>query len=399
MPKGQEAGAGLGRRVLFVDRAGATAIWGVMNPVARALAADGWEVGAVALADRSGRSLPPLDITRQPVHVGRGNAAGMPARLVAAVARLGALVRTFRAERPDVVHVNFAAAAVPAVIAARLAGVPHVVWTHHELAGSLAWHLRLASRLVDPLVDRHTYVSHAVARSFGHSGAPVPLDADATGAAGKHPRHVTIRNGVPIVNPPERRPVEPGHLVAPGRLVGVKRIDTLLHALQRLRAAGTDARVTLAGSGPESDHLRDLVDRLGLTRQVYFAGWLGRDDLEAVMGRAVAAVFPVGQGQEGFGLGVAEAAILGVPVVASDIAAHRETLGTEDDTAFWFPPGDADALRAALNRVLSMPASARVELAQRAHRRVRETSCLERMQAEYRTFYRGLLRASRRRDG
>ena len=59
-------------------------------------------------------------------------------------------------------------------------------------------------------------------------------------------------------------------------------------------------------------------------------------------------------GQESFGIVLVEAMAAGVPVVASDIAGYREVVRHGVD-GLLVPPNDADALAAAIRRVLSEP--------------------------------------------
>lgn len=59
-----------------------------------------------------------------------------------------------------------------------------------------------------------------------------------------------------------------------------------------------------------------------------------------------------GLGGESFGIVLLEAMASGVPVVCSDLPGFREVAG---DQAVLVPPGDADALAAALRRVLADP--------------------------------------------
>ncbi len=68
---------------------------------------------------------------------------------------------------------------------------------------------------------------------------------------------------------------------------------------------------------------------------------------------------------EPFGLAVAEAARAAVPLVLSDIPTYRELW---DGAALFFPPLDAAALAAAVNRLIADPAL-RVRLGDAAHRR------------------------------
>ena len=59
-------------------------------------------------------------------------------------------------------------------------------------------------------------------------------------------------------------------------------------------------------------------------------------------------------GQESFGIVLVEAMAAGVPVVASDIAGYREVVRDGVD-GLLVPPNDANALAAAIRRVLSEP--------------------------------------------
>jgi glycosyltransferase involved in cell wall biosynthesis len=81
-------------------------------------------------------------------------------------------------------------------------------------------------------------------------------------------------------------------------------------------------------------------------RDVVLAGYLADDDLRAVVAGAATVCMP--SHYEGFGLPVLEALAAGRPVLASDIAAHREIAGGQ---ALLLPPDDADAWSAALLRL------------------------------------------------
>jgi glycosyltransferase involved in cell wall biosynthesis len=103
------------------------------------------------------------------------------------------------------------------------------------------------------------------------------------------------------------------------RFDAVKRLDLLLHAL----AALPGATLVLIGDGPEAPALRALAGRLGVAERVRFAG----EVVEAARLFHAFDVFAASSGKEGLPLAVIEAMALGLPVVATDIPAHRETLG------------------------------------------------------------------------
>ena len=149
----------------------------------------------------------------------------------------------------------------------------------------------------------------------------------------------------------ERDPVA-GALLVQGRISVSKGIDDLLRALALV---STPWRLELVGpaEAAERRRLEEIVRELGLLERVTFHGPYPRHGLGDHLGRAWAAVFP--SRGEGFGLALLEAMAAGVPVLASNIPAHRALLGDElADRAvdFTAPPVAAAALR----RLLSLPA-------------------------------------------
>ncbi len=69
-------------------------------------------------------------------------------------------------------------------------------------------------------------------------------------------------------------------------------------------------------------------------------------------------VLPMPSFAEGFGLAAAEAQACGLPVIAADASSLPEIV-LDQETGLLVPPGDADALVAALRRLLDDPALAR----------------------------------------
>jgi len=130
----------------------------------------------------------------------------------------------------------------------------------------------------------------------------------------------------------------------------------LLYAFARLQHARPDARLVLTGGeGPEESALRSSIISLGLDGAVLRTGRVPRGDLDALIGRATALVFP--SRYEGFGLPVLEAMAAGCPVIAADATALPEvvdgvgTLVAPDDI-----PGWADAMNAALGHTRTVDA-------------------------------------------
>jgi glycosyltransferase involved in cell wall biosynthesis len=94
--------------------------------------------------------------------------------------------------------------------------------------------------------------------------------------------------------------------------------------------------------------LREHSDRLGVAGDVRFLDWVSRADLEGLYDLADCFVFP--SLYEGFGLPVLEAMRRGVPVACSNASSLPEVAG---DAALLFDPRDTQAIRAAMERLLT----------------------------------------------
>jgi glycosyltransferase involved in cell wall biosynthesis len=143
-----------------------------------------------------------------------------------------------------------------------------------------------------------------------------------------------------------------------------KRTDLLIRAVVELRSRAVPARLVVVGDGSGLAACRELAARLGAQDVVTFTG---RADEEALRRWwASASLYATASLKEAFGIGLAEALVAGLPVVASGIPAHREVIGRAGSSALaeLCPPDvpDVDAASQyadAMARLLSSPDSRR----------------------------------------
>ena len=135
-----------------------------------------------------------------------------------------------------------------------------------------------------------------------------------------------------------------------GRLDRRKGIKVLLQAMPEVLRAVPNARLIVAGSGPEESAARCLVTKLGLSESVRFVGRVRREDVPRLYCGCKAFCAP-SLGGETLGIVLLEAMASGAPTVASDIPGYDETVRHERD-ALLVPPGNPMALADALVRVL-----------------------------------------------
>jgi glycosyltransferase involved in cell wall biosynthesis len=187
--------------------------------------------------------------------------------------------------------------------------------------------------------------------------------------ASAHMRREYERHGVspekiqvaPLPNPNEGaefrtapRTGTPGKLLFLGRLTKLKGAAELLRAIPLAeKQLGKALNVTIAGDGPEREHLQDLAKRQGLKAE--FPGWVASLQKADLMDRADLLVVP-SLWPEPFGLVGIEAGAHGLPAVAFDTGGISDWLipGYSGELAPGHPP-TAEGLADAIARALSDP--------------------------------------------
>jgi glycosyltransferase involved in cell wall biosynthesis len=148
-------------------------------------------------------------------------------------------------------------------------------------------------------------------------------------------------------------PSSTSEILYAGRLSAEKGVDVLLDAFARVVARRPDARLIVAGDGPDRQALQA---RAAHTRGVEFTGVLERPELEARMGRARAVAVP-SRGAAGGPVIVVEAALAGRPTIVSDVPGAAD-LVVRHANGVVVRPGDVTALADAIEQVLDDPAAA-----------------------------------------
>jgi len=108
-----------------------------------------------------------------------------------------------------------------------------------------------------------------------------------------------------------------------GRLVPHKGVDVILEALAQLPP---DVVLVVIGAGPRLPSLVRLARRLGVNERVRFCPAVSDEDLPRFLALGDVFVFPSQNRLEGFGLAVAEAMAVGLPVVVADMPGVREVI-------------------------------------------------------------------------
>jgi glycosyltransferase involved in cell wall biosynthesis len=204
------------------------------------------------------------------------------------------------------------------------------------LVGSIAFVLQLAGLRIAGDITVNSSFTSARVRRYRRRSAPLVLGL------------------LDLVDTPRMTgsaPVDRGLVVFAGRHIPDKQVVSLPAAIAAARRSRNDVHLVVAGSGPETQRLRDAVAASGQEDVIRIAGRVDDDELDRLMGSAAVLVNP--SRREGFGLVVAEAAARGTPsvVVAGEDNASVELV--HDGVNGFVAPSVAPAdLGAAIVRAL-----------------------------------------------
>lgn len=309
-------------------------------------------------------------------HVALGNAT-RSMDLLADVRALVELVSLFRRRRPDIVHTHNPKTGVYGRIAARLAGVPHIVNTVHGLYATPE----------DPLVRRlAVYTAERVAATCSHIElVQNPEDVDTLRALKVPERKLRLLgNGVDLARfaaTPEDRAairaevraelgIAPDAVVvgAIGRMVREKGYLELFEAWPEVAAAAPGAELVVVG--PYQPDKADGIEPSDVERAtaagVRFLGM--RDDVERLY--HAFDLYVLLSYREGYPRSAMEAAAAGLPIVATAIRGCRQVVD-DGTTGTLVPRADAAAAAAAI-RELVLDGARRAQMSVAAADRARE---------------------------
>ena len=292
-------------------------------------------------------------------HVRAGPAVPMPKDdLLVHMPEFGEqLARRWVQQPPDIVHAHFwmsGLAAQHGVRSIGSTGIP-VVQTFHALGIVKRRHQGAA----DPSPPSRLSLEHGLARDAAlviatcsdevtelaaldvptHRVAVVPCGVDLDRFSPHGPRASRDRRY---------------RILSLGRLVPRKGVETTIRALIGVPSA----ELIIAGGGDvtteaERARLAGIAQQCGVSERVRLIGHIPREDVPALL-RSADVVVSV-PWYEPFGMVPLEAMACGVPVVASAVGGHLDTV-VEGHTGALVPPRDAGALAQRLRELLADPA-------------------------------------------
>ena len=213
------------------------------------------------------------------------------------------IASVIREQRFDIIHAHSRVPAWIAMWASRMSGVPYVITAHSIFNTRIHW-------IYKPYRD--AFCTICVSSTVREQMKDLFYD-----------NTKVIVNGVKM---PSQKWNKNNH--KNNRFLFIGRITTLKGLQDVLAALPVDLQWTLdiVGDGPQKEMCQEICVRRGIQDRVVFHGY--RDDVEQFMLNASCLLFP--SHYEGYSLVAAQGALIGLPIMASDIPAVAELKGGHD---------------------------------------------------------------------
>jgi glycosyltransferase involved in cell wall biosynthesis len=286
---------------------------------------------------------------------------------------------------PDVIHAHCEKSFLVGGVAGKLRGIP-VLGTYH----------RSNLEFYQPTL-KYRFFASLMSRCVAISTQRISLMQNQLGIP---PENITlIHGGVDLsavkayqdktaakvaigFNPGQRLLLSLGHL---GEIKGH---DYTVAALKNVVKEFSDVHLYIGGDGAPADYqrLRTLIQNHGLQDHVTLLG----EVTNAFELFAACDVFVLPSLEEAFGLVFIEAGAHGKPTVATNIGGIPDII-INDETGILVPPGDSEALAAAINKMLENPQWAD-QLGENARKRIFANFTLEQMVNKYLQVYEAMVK-------
>jgi glycosyltransferase involved in cell wall biosynthesis len=273
---------------------------------------------------------------------------------------LFSLIWLIMKEKPDIVHTHSSKGGILGRLAAKIAGVPHIIHTPHGhvfyghfgafASKAFLWIEKVFSKFTDRVValtdgEKNDYINLSVCSSEKlckiHSGVDVKKFMHTNGNRVEKRRSLGLDQNEAVI----------GFV---GWLLPIKGPDYLLKAMDDVWRWHPEASLVMVGKGDLDVDLRAEALKKNANGKVKFMGW--REDIDEIMPLFDMLVLP--SLNEGMGRVLVEAMAAGKPVVASRVGGIPD-LVRHAETGYLVPPADEEALADGIKKLLDDPEKAK----------------------------------------
>jgi glycosyltransferase involved in cell wall biosynthesis len=305
------------------------------------------------------------------------------------------LIRIFRKEKPDVVHLNSTKIGGVGVVAGRITHVPKIIFTAHGWAFNEKRNAisKLAIAFLQWLTVRLSHTTIAVSQKTASQILAFPFiskkkikviyngAADIDFVDRDEARRALLTN-IPI-NTPHQALEQSTWIGTISELHSNKGIDVAITAFAKIAKKYPQTIFIIIGDGEEKTNLENQIAKLGLTSQVFLINFV----TDAKKYLKAFDIFTLTSRTEALPYVILEAGLAELPVVASNVGGIPEIINSPE-TGLLVPTGEKapEAIRNALEKLITNKDFAKI-LGQNLRKRVREQFSQQKMLSETFSVY------------
>ena len=255
------------------------------------------------------------------------------------------LWKLFRKEKPDVVHLNSSKATALGAPAARLAGVPKILFTVHGwpfkedrsvTARSLIYFISWFTALLSTATIVVSKGDERIGKMMTFIGkkiyyVPIGIDIPDFWTREEASTKLSISTSTP-------------RIVTIAELTANKGIRYAIEAVAELKKRGVGVSYFVIGDGEEREALTLLAQELGVADRVHFLGFIP----DASKYLTAFDVFLLPSIKEGMPYVLLEASVAGLPIVATNVVQKE---ASDIPNIHFVPPSDGRALADAVEKL------------------------------------------------
>jgi|GEM_PF-863426 len=259
----------------------------------------------------------------------------------------------FISDPPDIIHVHDwygtlwgasikAQTAIPLIMTSHLPIRAGFTYTGHPISIKLKVKLEaLGIRLSNKILAPSQFVANVLIDEYNANRSSVVVIPNGVDFSFFKPKSKKKKKNITQIN-----------LLAVSRLTEQKGLTYLLDVVYRLKQTHPSVHCTIVGTGPLLDQLQSECQRLKLTDNIDFAGFLQKKELREVYHNST--FFLSTSIYEPFGLVILEAMASGLPVISFDVGGIQGIINDKVD-GILIPPGDTDAMAKSIMSCLEKP--------------------------------------------
>lgn len=295
---------------------------------------------------------------------------------------------TFISEKPDVVHLNSAKAGGIGALAARLSGVPKIIFTAHGWAFN-----EERPELQRSIITFFSCITVLLSHKTIAVSEAIKNDTKKWPAVSK--KILVIKNGVkaPIFYSREEARIHlfalanvhvPEKAFVVGSITELHRNKGLqysIEAFSKLTSKNPSFYYLILGGGEEEEALSAFILRLGLQKHVFLLGYVE----EAVRFLPAFDIFVLPSIKEGLPYVILEAGLASLPTIATNIAGIPEII-EDKKTGILIAPQDTEAISVAVESLCNSP-EIRIKLGNALNEKVLKDFSFERVLSDTSEIY------------